>query len=114
MPNVIDMLLVDFSNAAITYGEELDTGNSRAAIKANRAAQKVYNDLKSLGEEHRILDLLDFANPAVRLMAATKALKIEPKRGEVVLEKLSQGPSGGVNAMAYTALLMWRKDQAAT
>lgn len=104
-----DQLLVDVTNAAITYGEGLEAGDDRKANKAYAVANKAFEELVARGAEQRVLDLLEFAHPAVRLVAAAFAMRFAPERGEPVLEKIANGPKGGIRAMASTSLYFWRR-----
>lgn len=102
-----DQLLADLTNAAISYGEALQSGTTNKVNKANAAAVEAFEALREQGEDRRVMDLLEFAHPAVRLVAARLSLRFDPERSKTVLRKISDGPKGPLAAMAYTYLTMW-------
>jgi|GEM_PF-1795864 len=103
----LDDLKTDFVQAAINYGEDLGSGtqSSRVGERAFKAAEQAFYALAVRGEQDQILALLEFAHPAVRLVAAGFALrfKLDEQRGEATLESVSRG-RGAIAAMAAGSL----------
>jgi len=100
----VEELKADIVNAAMIYGEDLGSGRRSTKISDNAhdAAKRAFEELKAQHEERRILDLLEFGHPAVRLMAAGFALQsgLDTDRGQAVLESLANGPFGSIRSMA--------------
>ncbi len=110
----VDQLKAEFVQAAITYGEDLGSGRKSTKIgdRAFAAAEKAFNKLKAQGEQDRILDLLEFAHPAVRLLAAGFAVRfgVDVERGLAVTESIAKG-TGPIAAMADSSLHLYRWKQ---
>jgi len=107
MIQTTEQLIVDITNASISYGDSLEAGDSKKANTANSIALKAFDRLLAKGEQNRIFQLLEFAHPSVRLMAASIGMRIAPQRAEPVLRDLANGPNSAVCAMANSFLKFW-------
>jgi hypothetical protein len=102
-----------YREAAIAHVTASATGRHRVANRNYDLLEEVRNELLSRGAggEHQLVALMDDAEPAVQLWAASHSLEIASLRAELVLESLSTGPPSPLRLTAETTLRQWRAER---
>jgi hypothetical protein len=109
----IDQLIEEYRKQAMIYGEAAESGDSRRGNKAQDELMRLRRALRQAGPEQaaKLLRLLDDDDFAVRLKAATDALRLSPADGERVLAALAQCPLPMVRHDAEMTLKLWRRGE---
>lgn len=102
-----DELLQEYRRLAIVYGEAGEAGDPRTGNAAFDQLEPVQLALRDLGQERRILELLDDDSEHVRLWAAFDALYFSPNDGLRVLRELEQTEGKEVGMLAWSTLQEW-------
>lgn len=102
-----DELLQEYRRLAIAYGEAREACNPTASNAFFDQLKAVQMALLKLGQERRILELLDDPSEHVRLWAGFDALYFSPEDGLRVLCELEKGPRGNVRFNAWSILQEW-------
>jgi len=107
----VSQLLDAYRLAAVTYGDAVANGRHRAANRSHDLLTNIRKELASRGEESAaaLAVLLQDAEPAVRLWAATHCLDIQPVAAIQALEELVAQPASPLGLMAGIALADSRK-----
>lgn len=106
-----DELLQEYRRLAIAYGEAGDACDPEASNAIFDQLAPVQMALRNLGQERRILELLNDPSEHVRLWAGFDALYFSPEDGVRVLRELEQGPRGEVRFNAWATLNEWEKGE---
>ena len=104
-----DELLEKYRRLAIAYGEAGEACDPTARNAAFDQLESVQMALLELGEERRILELLDDSSEHVRLWAGFDALYFSPEDGLRVMRELEQAPSVEVSFDAWSTLQEWER-----
>ena len=102
-----DELLEAYRQLAIAYWQAAEAADHRARNAAFDKLAPVQMALRELGQERRILELLDDPSDHVRAWAAFDALYFSPEDGVRVLRELEQGPRGELRFDAWATLKQW-------
>lgn len=100
-----------YSHYAVRQLAAIERGDSKSAIAAMRAVNRARRQLAAAGAEGQrlILSFLRHRHPAVRVLAATDALRFAPSRALPVLRELRSAP-GAVGLDAEGALFQWKRE----
>ena len=102
-----DELLQEYRKLAIVYGEAGEVGDPRTCNAAYDQLRSVQLALRDLGQERRILELLDDESEHVRLWAGFDALYFSPHEGLRVIRELEQTGGREVGMHAWSILQEW-------
>ena len=106
-----DHVMARYVDAAQAWAQALEAVDRQRADAAKAARQAAAVTLQELGRSQAILVLLDDANLAVHCCAAMDALRLDPARGEAVLQDLVDGPPSPARMMAIMNLGQRRLDR---
>ncbi|WP_141326872.1 DUF2019 domain-containing protein [Myxococcus sp. AB025B] len=104
----IDVLVQEYEQAAVAYGQALAAANHRAANRAHDRLAGAYRELRSRAAAAHLLPLLKSEDDYVRSCAAAHALEFAPTQGEPVLLELAAHP-GRIRTRAEYTLKAWRE-----
>jgi hypothetical protein len=106
----VDKLITDFVEAAKKHYEATMVGNWRETNKQAKRIRKVFQGIKSAGENARQALLAQTENQdlAVASMAATYSLKYGTQQAQMVLQHIASEP-GIIGFGAQRALQRWEE-----
>ncbi|WP_093524649.1 DUF2019 domain-containing protein [Stigmatella erecta] len=104
----IEVLVQEYEQAAVAYGQAVAAGDHRAANRAHERIAGAYRELRSRAAAAHLLPLLENEDEHVRSCVAAHALEFAPEHGEPVLQGFASRP-GRLRTPAEYALKAWRE-----